>query len=242
MGPCSPAGQGSMHPILLGYASSQIGNICPIDPISGGPFRFPYNYSDMMTHDICENADADESKTLTDLQIIFPKLTFDPVFFLKEYYGIHNHEEGIEWLEKNSELNHITKERVFNQLIVLYSDIINLIDTRIIKHIRNILLYKIQLIFRSISKYIIINSDKIIFSKPDPDKIKQDITDVKSIALVNTYIKTKLISENEVINFIDKILITGIKNMTKEQKENFTAVVVDIMIDYITQRIEISLK
>lgn len=241
IGPCSRPSEKSIHPLFISSYSDEY-SMCPIDPVVDGPFGFPSRHSDTMTFDVCNAPDENVAKNASYMQIVMPTVKFDPIFFLKFYYGIENHEQGIEWLEKNSELHYNTKERVFNQLIVVYYDVINFIDLRIINHIRNIFLYKIQLIFRSISKYISINANSIIFSHPNSNKNKQDITDVKSITLVNNYIKTKLISENEVINFVDKILISGLKNMTLEQKENFTAVVVDIMIDYITQRIEISLK
>jgi hypothetical protein len=113
--------------------------------------------------------------------------------------------------------------------------------------------HNIALIFRAIVKYVRIDdSDKssglagtnISLRPPLSSDAPVDISaiDKTTISLVNAYIKSKLIGVSEINSFLNKFFRYGVSNISVEQRDSFTKVVVDSMIDYIIQRIEVSFK
>jgi hypothetical protein len=172
-------------------------------------------------------------------QLIAPTFKFSTNHFLRIYYNIGSLEEGIEWLEKNETSPYRTKERVFNQLMMLYGDNLSIADHRMVKFIREIMIYNLPLIFRAVSKYIEIRDDKIVLTLPENRQHEEGKVNKSQIALINSYVKTKFLGESEIGRFISKFLRYGVEYL---KKPNFSKILVDNMIDYIIQRIRVTLN
>lgn len=239
IGPCYPPDSFIIHPVTLND-DIRTYSVCPIHPTvvtdSSG--------TRVELYDFCSVPTAKAPTVGTSQQAALPTFKFDPMFFLKMYYNIGSLEEGFEWIGTNTDLPYKTKERVFNQLIVLYGNNLSLADHRLINHVHNIMIHNIALIFRAIVKYVHIDGSNISLRSPLSSDTAIDISaiDKTTISLVNSYIKSKLIGVSEINSFLNKFFRYGVSNMSVEQRDSFTQVVVDSMIDYIIQRIEVSFK
>lgn len=242
IGPCYPPDSFIIHPVTLNDDVRSY-SMCPIHPTvvtdSTG--------TRVELYDFCSVPTAKAPTIGTSQQAALPTFKFDPVFFLKLYYNIGSLEEGFEWIDANADLPYKTKERVFNQIVVLYGNNLSLADHRLINHVHNIMTHNIALIFRAIVKYVRIDdSDKTNISLRPPlssdSSVDISAIDKTTISLVNAYIKSKLIGVSEINSFLNKFFRYGVSNISVEQRDSFTKVVVDSMIDYIIQRIEVSFK
>jgi hypothetical protein len=239
IGPCYEAGSVIIHPVTLEEITNPVNNFCPVDnvfitnPKTGEKMIevIDFCYMPTISH-------KDKSILNDDLRkkLLAPTFKFNSSYFLKIYYNIGSLEEGVEWLEKNDISPFKTKERVFNQIMLVHGDNLSIADHRIVKFIRDIMIYNLQSIFRAVAKYIDIRDDKIVLTSPE-QKQNEDL-DKSKIGLINSYIKTRFLGESEIGRFVSKFVRYGSEHL---KKPNLSVILVDSMADYIVKRIETSI-
>jgi hypothetical protein len=238
IGPCYVAGSTMIHPITLEEIILPYDNFCPVDTNIITDKKTGEKIID--TFDFCNTPTVTQkNKKILDkelrIKILAPTFTFNSTYFLKIYYNIGSLEEGIEWLEHNSADPYKTKERVFNQIMLLYSDNMTIADHRIINFIRDIMLHNISIISKELSQYIDIREDKIVLTRPDTRQIIENGDSKQN--LIRSYIKTKFLGDSEISKFFSKFIRYGSEYLKKAQLSN---ILVESMIDYIVKRIESS--
>jgi hypothetical protein len=240
IGPCYEAGSVIIHPVTLEEITNPDKNFCPVDnvfitnPKTGERMIEVIDFCYMPTI-----SQKDKMALNDDLRkkLLAPTFKFNSSYFLKIYYNIGSLEEGVEWLEKNSISPFKTRERVFNQIMFVHGDNLSIADHRIVKFIRDIMIYNLPSIFREVSKYIDIRDDKIVLTSPEK---RQNVELNKSkISLINSYIKTKFLGESEIGRFVSKFVRYGSEHL---KKPDLSTTLVESTIDYIVKRIEASIN
>lgn len=239
IGPCYSAGSTIIHPVTLEEISLPNSNFCPVDTIIVTNPETGEKIID--TIDFCYMPTiTQKDKPILNEEIrkklLAPTFKFSTTYFLKIYYNIGSLEEGITWIDNNTMSPYRTRERIFNQMMLLYGDNLSIADHRLVKFIREIMIINISEIFKHISKFIDIRDDKIILIRPEN---RQTIDlDRSKINLINSYIKTKFLGDSEISRFVSKFIRYGSEHL---KRANLSHVLVESMIDYIIKRIESSI-
>lgn len=236
VGPCYFSGTKIIHPITLDEISGVHQNFCPVN-------NFIYinpqtGKQTIASYDKCYIPTAKETIIDEGLReyLMSPLFKFSSDYFIKIYYKIFSLDDLLKWLENNPNDPFKTKERVFNNGMIVYGSQINIIDHRLAKFVDDIMTINLPKIYKGIKTYIKITNDKIqLVYKP---KTIIDVTHTKEeIALIRNYIKQQFLGMDNVHNFMTKF-IRYYKDVLKEK--DLSNKLVDHMIDYIIKKIEAS--
>jgi hypothetical protein len=165
--PCYYKNTTVIHPHTLDAVRNIDHSFCPVSAFT---MRDPVTkqYS-IHTVDRCIAPTARETRVdeLFSESIIVPHFNFSSDFFVKVYYGILSLDDLLMWLDSHKNDPYRTKERVFNNGMIVYGEQLTIIDHRIVHHVNDIMMEKLPKIYKHLKKYITIVDDKIILIDPD---------------------------------------------------------------------------
>jgi hypothetical protein len=247
IGPCYEANSIIIHPITLDEFTNDR-NFCPTDSyvINSKKGEKNIDHTDLCYMPTVSQKDISKVNDMLRQQLIAPTFKFSSNYFLRIYYDIGSLEDGIDWLDKNKESPYRTRERVFNQIMILHGDNLNIVDHRTVNFIRDVMIHNSSQIFKGVYRFIDVDNKKIVLINPDNsnmDNSKDNDSNNKmtkdNIGLITSYIKTKFLGESEISRFISKFLRYKPEYMNKPY---FSRLIVKNMIEYITRKIEMTLK
>lgn len=240
IGPCYPPGTQYYHPLTLTIIQDNNYNTCAVDP---------YTIIDedgnkvVRYHDICSTHLTNTKNNSTNFaSFVTPYIEFNPDYFLSAHYGINSFDNGLDWIDSNVELMYITKERVFDMLMLAYGNELNVADHRYLNHVQNIMLHYIDDISEAISGYIDIVDGEIKYKNIEDStsvSSENDVIDNNALEL-NNFIVSKMLNDNEIAKFNSKII--RYYGNTLNETNNISYVLVGYMIDYIIKRIKLTLN
>jgi hypothetical protein len=241
IGPCYPTNTHIRHPITLNDLYDDKYNICPTDGYV--KFDSKTGKSHIVFSDHCyvptiaKETDSKYIDEKTKEMIVTPKFNFSSDFFIKIYYNIKNLEDLLSWLDKHDKDPYRTKERVFNNGMIVYSEGMNIIDNRLVKFVDQIMVKNLSKIIRHVHMYFVINNNKINLTIPNNNDKKMNLTK-EQISILRSYLKDNFFGLNNIQTFLSK-MIRYYKDDFK-QKE-LSKIMVNHMIEYIIKKISVSL-
>jgi hypothetical protein len=238
IGPCYYSKTKIIHPLTLEEIEGLDYNFCPVN-------TFVYTSkktgkSTLLKTDDCYVPTSRETK-MDDLlrnNIITPQFIFSSEYFVKIYYKINNLDDMFKWLDVNKNEPYRTKERVFNNSMVVYSEHLNIIDHRLVYFINDMMIAQLPKIFRNIKKYLSVvgsNASKqveLINQNGTEKKIKK-----KDIRIVRKYIKDTFLGIENIHQFMSKVIRYYKEELNSRDISN---TLVDLMIEYIIKRINLT--
>jgi hypothetical protein len=240
IGPCYFSNTKSIHPLTLNEVGNIDYNYCPtgafpsIDPIS--------KKTEIVYTDKCKIPTANETIVNSRLRdaLISPLFHFSSASFIKVYYHLQNLDDLLKWLDVNKHDPYRTKERVFNNGMIVYGDTVNIIDHRLIQYINDVMIHNLSRFYKKLRPYIKIDSDKITLintDEPDTDLFKTD--DAHTISNIRRYIKEKFLGLDNIHQFMSKFIRYYKEEMTST---DITNILITRMIEYCTKRISMTLE
>jgi hypothetical protein len=174
-----------------------------------------------------------EDKTIVEMSIISPDITYDCDKFLKIYYQIYSFENAILWINKYSHKPLYTKLRILDcswkSFIKKETDIDPLMENLIDIYLNIIKQSWIKKIYINIAPYIHIDQKTISIGEKDEKDVNNHV-----VEKIN-YIIKKLLTRNDLY----KILSTYVKqNIIKWTNiDNHNDEILNNIITYLTNRI-----
>ena len=250
IGPCYYSNTKIFHPITLDELKIDH-NFCPVNT---------FVYTDPITkktklslYDKCMVPTTRE--TILDEHIgdniIAPKFIFSSAYFVKVYYKLTSLDDMLDWLDKHSTYPFKTKERLFNNSMVVYGDQLIIVDDRIVKFIIDLMIENLPKIYMHLRKYIIIKDDSVIIinsNDSESDETKKSIKkhiDVsetnlaRDVSIIRAYIKDKFLGSDDIHQFMSKIIRYYKNDITNRY---ISDILVNHMIEYIIKRIKTTLE
>lgn len=241
VGPCYYNNTNIIHPITLDEIKGVDHNFCPVNafvyvnPIS--------KKSTLSTIDRCFVPTAHKT-SMDDLlrdNVIAPQFHFSSDYFVKIYYKINNIEDLLRWIDTHKEDPYKTRERVFNNGMIVYGDQITIIDHRIVEFVNEIMINNLPKLYRNLVQYIVIDGDTITLINPDKNT-NHDIDENKSrisrISIIRNYITDRFLGIDNIQQFMSKFIRYYKEEITNK---HLSDILVNHMIDYIIKRIKITL-
>ena len=204
IGPCYPRNKWVLHPNTLEYISNTETSFCPINGITKlDPETKTYyvKHDDKCIIEKDEDNSSTQSEEESTMNAVLPYLGFNLTDFLIQFYNISSYEEGIDWIEKNPTVPLLTKKRIFEIILYIYGNKIDIIDNRTIDFFIEIIkqIY-INKIYQSISPYIYIDEKKVSVSKKE--NILSDTEEDKINKKM--YIEQEFLNPNEISKYLLK--------------------------------------
>jgi hypothetical protein len=241
--PCYYSNTRIIHPIAL----DEIRNVeHPFCPVNTFVYTDPNTKkSELAIIDRCMVPTAREThmdEILRD-NVIAPQFHFSSDYFVKVYYKITNFEDLLKWLDEHRMDPFKTKERVFNNSMVVFGDQLKIIDHRMIQFINDLMIENLPKLFRHLKRYITIKNDNVTLIDPntlntygsDPDN-QEDNTNVP---VIRAYIKEKFLGSDNIHQFMSKI----IRYYQEDIRDRYVSdILVNHMIEYIIKRIKLTLE
>lgn len=257
IGPCYYSNSKIIHPLTLDEIMNVDYNFCPVNTFVNTD---PYTRKNLLSlTDRCLIPTARETQMNEILRenVIAPQLHFSSDYFVKVYYKINSLEDMLRWLESHKNNPFKTKERVFNNSMVVYGDQLNIIDHRLIHFINDLMLENLPKLYRHLKQYFAIKDNVITlvdydkydiinhaldnYTNDDEDELEDNTSEKKhnEIALVRSYIKEKFLGYDNIHQFMSKI----IRYYKEEITDRYISErLVNHMIDYIIKRIKFTLE
>lgn len=245
VGPCYYSNTKIIHPITLDEIKDVKHSFCPVNTFVYTDPRTKEN--ELFIIDRCAVPTAHE--TLMDdmlrSNVIVPEFSFSSNYFVKVYYKISNLEDLLNWLDHHKTDPFKTKERVFNNSMVVYGDQLNIIDHRIVQFVNDLMIEYLPKLYRHLNKYISVKNNSVVLIEPnfssdiDENKLDNNKLDKKHIALVRTYIKEKFLGSDNINQFMSKMIRYYKEDITDRY---ISHILVDHMIEYIIKRINLTLE
>lgn len=235
IGPCYYSNTRIIHPLTLEEIQEVDHNFCPVNTfVYTNPKTGKTKLSNI---DVCYVPTAKETH-MDDLlrdNVIAPQFIFSSEYFVKIYYKINNLEDLLKWLDEHKQSPYKTKERVFNNSMVVYGQDLNIIDHRLVYFINDIMLEHLPKIYRHIKQYLTVSDGIIKLINPDTETHKntQDITEIRN------YIKDKFLGNDNIHQFMSKFIRYYKEDLTNRY---IADALIDHMIDYIIKRIKLTLE
>jgi hypothetical protein len=242
IGPCYYADSTITHPITLEQIKSSA-NFCPVH-------RYTYTQNNKTHVSIIDSClfpttnEADQSE-LFEANLIMPQIQFDSKYFIKIYYDLNSLDDAINWIDTNSNAPFKTKQRVFDHAMVVYGNQLTIIDHRLINFVNALMIRKMPKLYRHIRQYVEINEKTIqlvsekTYNDENPENEQSTLSDQdkKKIHLTTEYIKEMFLGMDNIQQFLSKFL-----RYYKEQLQepNLSEVFVDLMIEYIIKKINMT--
>ena len=126
--------------------------------------------------------------------------------FLSIFYEINTFEDGITWIVNNTEINIKTRIRIFECILNVFGQSIDIIDNRIIDFVISMIKNNyITKFYNTIKKYIYIDAKKNLISidKNNNDD-DNDEDDKKHIVIKTNYIMKTFINQDIIQKFLFK--------------------------------------
>ena len=242
IGPCYAANTRIIHPLTLEEIDQVDHNFCPVNTfVLTNPNT---KKNELFNVDICMVPTEREMKmdNMIKENLVLPQFIFSSEYFVKIYYKLSNLDDLLNWLDTNRSDPYRTKERVFNNSMIVYGDQLNILDNRIIQYINDVMIENLPKLYRHLKYYIVVEND--IIQLKDPDNVN-DTNNINSnepdnnISLIRSYIKEKFLGSDNINQFMSKII-----RYYKEDISNHNAIdnLVNHMIDYIIKRIKMTLE
>jgi hypothetical protein len=265
IGPCYHSYTKIIHPMTLDEIKSIDHNFCPVNTFV---YTHPNtNKSELSIIDKCTVPTARDTQ-MDDAfidNLIAPQFHFSSDYFVKVYYKISNLEELLIWLDLHRSDPFKTKERVFNNSMVVYGKYLNIIDHRMIQYINDLMIENLPKLYRHLKQYIILKEDIVIIIDPDTDdardksnrsnnisnrvenekkndELDRSITDQDThinIPIIRSYIKEKFLGSDNMHQFMSKMIRYYKEDITNRYMSD---ILVNHMIEYIIKRIKITLE
>jgi hypothetical protein len=247
IGPCYYSNTRIIHPLTLDEIRGVEHNFCPVNTFV---FTDPQTkQSRLSIIDKCVVPTARETQMDEILRdnVIAPQFQFSSDYFVKVYYKINNLEDLLNWLDGHKTDPFKTKERVFNNSMVVYGNQLNIVDHRMIYFINDLMIENLPKLYRHLKQYFLVNDDVITLI--DPSAIPPNVNDqkndnqtkddqIKKIPFIRSYIKEKFLGNDNIHQFMSKIIRYYKEDITDRYISN---VLVNYMIDYIVKRIKLTL-
>lgn len=233
VGPCYHKGSTIIHPVTLNEVGHDDINFCPVN-------AFINQQNNISFWDKCFMPSTRETKIDNFLKsnILVPQMHFSSDFFIKIYYKINNIDDMFNWLDAHAHDPYKTRERVFNNGMIVYGDQIIIIDHRMVHFVNDILIYYLSKIYKRLKKYIVMKDDTVILIN-NSDKQNIDSNDKNTISIIKSYIREKFLGSDNVYQLLSKF-VRYYKN--KLTDSDMSKVLVDYMIDYTLKRINLTLE
>jgi hypothetical protein len=261
IGPCYYSDSRIIHPLTLEEIKGVEHNFCPTNTFVFTDPKTKKNQLSIIDKCIVPTARETRMDDILRDFVIVPQLYFSSDYFVKVYYKIYSLEEFLTWLDSHKTDPFKTKERVFNNCMVVYGDQLNIIDHRIVYFINELMLKNLPRLYRHLNKFFSIKDDTVTLidlnkynaiihneeNKEKDEGDQQDITDDLTfnekqhtkIALIREYIKEKFLGSDNVQQFMSKIIRYYKEDITDR---HISDILVKHMIDYIIKRIKLTLE
>ena len=227
IGPCYPKNKRSLHPIRMEIVESRDHAYCPVNQFSKYD---PVTKTTKIEYlDKCyefQNSEEIDNDIDTIMNVITPYMDFNLKQFLIIFYNIHNYEDGIEYLS-SKEIPIVTSHRIFEAMLNVYGQTINIIDNRTIDFVIKLLkaMY-IPVFYERLKKFFYVdktNQEIIIRKNSQSD-------DNENIIIKSNFIIKKFINPNDVSKFLFKYFkkrdeLSGIKELV----DDFIAYIINII-------------
>lgn len=259
IGPCYYSNTRIIHPLTLDEIRGVDHNFCPVNTFV---FTDPNTKkSTLSIIDKCVVPTARETQMDEILRdnVIAPQFHFSSDYFVKVYYKITSLDELLNWLDRHKTDPFKTKERVFNNSMVVYGDQLNIVDHRMIQFINDLMIENLPKLYRHLRRYIVVKDDKVKIVDPDitdsdkSENISRYETDhgtkesasgsetdlAKDVPIIRAYIKEKFLGSDNMHQFMSKI----IRYYKEDITDRYVAdILVNHMIEYIIKRIKVTLE
>lgn len=231
IGPCYYKDTKIIHPSSLDEISNVPYNFCPVNTFV---YSDPKSKKSLLkTIDKCYIPTANKTvidKTLQD-SIVTPTMIFSSEYFVKIYYKLNNFDDLLKWLDDNVDKPSKTKERVFDNSMIVYGSQFELIDDRLVTYVNDYFIYHISYFYNSLKKHIHYESNNFVFRLDDHNS--------KNKEQVKEYIVKKFLGKENIFSFLSKFLRTY-KNIITNK--NLSQILLNHMIDYILKKIDLTIK
>jgi len=261
VGPCYYSNTKIIHPLTLDEIKNVNHNFCPV-----GTFVFtdPQTKKTILSNvDRCVIPTARETQMDDILRdnVISPQFYFSSDYFVRVYYKINTLEDLLNWLDHHKNNPFKTKERLFNNSMVVYGNQLNIIDHRLIQFINELMSENMSKLYRGLVHFFLIKgnditlvdnydndvqtiSTKVILNYDDDDMDiisdeQKNSTKHKNIALIRSYIKDKFLGSDNIHQFMSKIIRYYKEDLTDRY---ISELLVNYMIEYIIKRIKLTLS
>ena len=266
IGPCYYGDARIIHPLTLDEIKDVDHNFCPVSTFVYTDPRTKKSILSIIDKCVVPTARETQMDDILRDNVIAPQFHFSSDYFVKVYYKITNLEELMSWLDNHKTDPFKTKERVFNNSMVVYGEQLNIIDHRLIQFINDLMIENLPKLYRHLKYYIVVKDDKVIIINPDKyteslietDTVTDDVADkidndfdvsvdvsvnvsanTHNISIIRAYIKEKFLGSDNIHQFMSKII-----RYYKEDIINryVSDILVNHMIDYIIKRIKITIE
>jgi hypothetical protein len=246
IGPCYYSNTMIIHPHTLDAVRNADYHFCPVNTF---PYKNPITKEiTLETIDKCIAPTARETQMdeILSENIIVPQFRFSSDYFVKVYYNIFSLEDLLKWIDGHKNDPYKTKERVFNNGMVVYGDQLTIIDHRLVYFVNEIMLKYLPKIYRHLKDYIFVVNNKVELINFDPDKEKENNTSITNtketndnISLVRAYIKSKFLGIDNIHQFMSKFVRYYKAEITDKM---LSRLLTKYMIDYCIKRIKMTLE
>lgn len=161
VGPCYYSNTKIIHPLTLDEIKQVEHNFCPVNTFV---YTNPITKKSMLfSIDKCLFPTARETKMDDILRenVIVPQFHFSSDYFIKMYYRINNLEDLLDWLNTHTTDPYKTRERVFDNGMIVYGDQITILDHRMVYFVNDVMVHYLPKIYRRLKEYIVVKNDKI---------------------------------------------------------------------------------
>ena len=200
LGPCVAKNQKIIHPVTLETVTDKHNSFCPVagfETINEKTNKKETVYTDKCYGNQVDNINNNEQI----MNLLIPYLDFDIKHFLIIFYNIHSYEEGIEWINNNLGIPITTRERIFECILSVYGERVDMIDNRTSGFLLELIKNKYyKLLYERLSKYIYIDLDTQ--SVKIKENNQKDTEKEQKIKL--EYVYKKYINNSEVNKFLYK--------------------------------------
>lgn len=240
IGPCYYSGTQMIHPLTLDEIKNKPYNFCPVKSFVKYDPETKKNSISIIDKCYVPTARATTADDLTYYNVAAPQMHFSSDYFIKIYYKIFTIEEFLYWLDTHKNDPYRTRQRVFDNCMVVFGNKINIIDHRMIEYINEIMIHNLQKLYDALSIYININTDDGIITLMNIVNNKYQIYyDKDQIKIAKNYIKEKFLGIDNIQQFMSKFIRYYKEEMTDNHISN---ILVLHMIDYIIKRIKLTLE
>lgn len=236
LGPCVTKNKKIIHPITLETVTDKNDAFCPVAGFES--VNEKNNKKEIKYTDTCYGVQVNNiNKNESIMNVLVPYLDFDTKHFLIMFYNINNYEEGITWINTNSGYPITTRERIFESILNVYGETLDIIDNRTTDFILLLIKYKYDdIIYERLKRYIYI--DLLSGSVKLKENKQTDNDEQKQIKL--EYIYKKYINSLEINKFLYKYLRERKKNWL--DIKNYIINIINDLITYSIRSINISIE
>lgn len=232
LGPCYFPGTQTIHPSTFQSVKNITHSYCHINP------TYDYVSGTMKYVNYCDKPTA-SVQDITTLQTDVLNLNtgFTVASFLHTYYNITNVEEFINWLNNNKDASIYTKVRLFDGVLKVFNQVINIIDDTVAKLVIEIIKkLGMKRLYKQINEYIGVNNAVVKIVNPKDNKLNKKDQYVLRI----NYIVETFLNKNVIRKFVSKF----IKQYSDEfnQFESPTNIMLKSFENYVISKIKNSLS